>query len=288
MDKEHQQDILSSTDVTQDLIQAYLKSFNLENSLTNPEKEQLIQIATIYQLNPFKREIHCVVYGTGSFRHMNIIVGYEVYLKRAERTGKLDGWAATVEGEGETMKAVVEIHRKDWDHPFSHEVFWEEAVQKKHDGTITSFWKKMPKFQLRKVAISQAFRMCFPDELGGIPYDSAELPQEEDSHEREKTKENREKSGNQSKPAKSEPFEVYAEREGDKVSEELLFGPIPQITDSHRELAGLLDHHRACFTDKHFNWVINQIQTEPGENKVMTMLGYVRKVIHQNQNDKTA
>jgi hypothetical protein len=30
----------------------------------------------------------------------------------------------------------------------------------------------------KKVAISQAFRLCFSDELGGMPYTSDELPQQ--------------------------------------------------------------------------------------------------------------
>jgi hypothetical protein len=122
----------------------------------------------------------CAVYRRGGvppaqYHH----VGYEVYLKRAERTGKLDGWKAWVEGDGETMKALVEIHRKDWSQPFVHEAYWREAVQKKKDGTPTAFWTKQPRFQLKKVAISQGFRLCFPDELGGLPYDPSELPDAE-------------------------------------------------------------------------------------------------------------
>ena len=31
----------------------------------------------------------------------------------------------------------------------------------------------------KKVAIGQAFRLCFPDDLGGMPYEESELPQEE-------------------------------------------------------------------------------------------------------------
>ena len=38
------------------------------------------------------------------------------------------------------MKALVEIHHKDWAESFIHEVYWSEAVQKKRDGSPTSFW----------------------------------------------------------------------------------------------------------------------------------------------------
>ncbi len=164
-------------EIDQHKIIEYLDTFGLSHELSDQEKRQFIEIAVAYQLNPFKREIYCVPYGQGEYRQLSIIVGYEVYLKRAERTGNLDGWRAYIEGTGEDARAVVEIHRKDWNHPFIHETFWKEAAQRKKDGNLTSFWRKMPRFQLKKVAISQAFRMCFPDELGGMPYDGAELPQ---------------------------------------------------------------------------------------------------------------
>lgn len=34
---------------------------------------------------------------------------------------------------------------------------------------------RMPKFMLRKVAIAQGFRLCFPDELGEMPYTADEI-----------------------------------------------------------------------------------------------------------------
>jgi phage recombination protein Bet len=163
-------------DIPKQTVLDYLIAFGLTSQLTEPEKLQFIEVTQAFKLNPFKREIHVAVYGEGEYRKLSIITGYEVYLKRAERTGKLDGWRAWVEGEGEAMKALVEIHRKDWAEPFIHEAYWPEAVQKKKDGTPTAFWTKQPRFQLKKVAISQGFRLCFPDELGGLPYDSSELP----------------------------------------------------------------------------------------------------------------
>ncbi len=157
----------------------YLTAFGLASQLTQEEKLQFIEVAQAFRLNPFKREIHVAVYGEGEYRRMSIVVGYQTYLDRAERTGQLDGWRAWVEGQGEDMRAFVEIHRKDWHSAFVHEVYWKEAVQRKRDGTPTSFWTKMPKFQLKKVAISQGFRLAFPSELGGMPYDPAELPDAE-------------------------------------------------------------------------------------------------------------
>jgi phage recombination protein Bet len=165
-------------DITKEKVSEYLDAFGLSTQLTDNEKTQFIEIACEFKLNPFKREIFCVPYGQGDSRKLSIITGYEVYIKRADRSGKLNGWRAWTEGTGEDLKALVEIHRRDWEKPFLHEVYWRESAQKKRDGTLTAFWVKQPRFQLKKVAISQGFRLCFPDELGGIPYDPNELPEE--------------------------------------------------------------------------------------------------------------
>ena len=45
---------------------------------------------------------------------------------------------------------------------------------KRHNACV---WEKMGRFMLRKVAIAQAFRLAFPDELGGMPYTADELPE---------------------------------------------------------------------------------------------------------------
>lgn len=136
---------------------------------------QFLELCQAYGLNPFKRECYAVGYGD----NWNIITGYEVYLKRAERTGKLDGWACETSGAGQDMMAELTIHRKDWSHPFRHYVLYNEAVQRRKDGQVNAMWAKMPAFMLRKVCIAQGFRLCFPDELGGMPYTADELPAQE-------------------------------------------------------------------------------------------------------------
>lgn len=149
----------------------YLKGMGM--NLPTKYANQFLEVCKAYNLNPFKRECYAVGYGD----NWNIITGYEVYIKRAERTGKLDGWDCEVEGSGTNMVAKLTIFRKDWSHPFHHYVSFNEAVQKKRDGSVNSMWAKMPSFMLRKVCIAQGFRLCFPDELGGMPYTSDELPE---------------------------------------------------------------------------------------------------------------
>jgi phage recombination protein Bet len=157
-----------------------LELFGMSKDLTDSEKMLYVNIAKMSGLNPYKREIHISgPFGIGKDRRLSIVVGYEVYIKRAERSGKLDGWKSWVEGEGNDMVAWIKIHRKDRKEPFEWPVYYPEAVQTTREGNPNRFWKRMPRLMLRKVAISQGFRLCFPEEIGGLPYTSDEMETEE-------------------------------------------------------------------------------------------------------------
>jgi len=176
--------------ISDQVLTEFLNMFG-QSKLTKEEKTQFIQISKAFNLNPFKREIHLVKFGT----ECNIIVGYEAYIKRGEATGLLNGWKCWTEGEikskettvkrkrkdgtGEydmkmitwegNLKAIIEIKRKDWSEPFIHEVDFSEFASTKEN------WSKMPKFMIKKVAIGQGFRMCFSENMGGLPYTQEEF-----------------------------------------------------------------------------------------------------------------
>jgi len=159
--------------VTDQVLISHLDALGLTSKLNDGEKNTFLSIAKAFNLNPFKREIHISKYG----ENLSIITGYEVYIKRAERTGQLDGWNATTSGtiEGGDLKATVTIYRKDRTHPFIWEALYDECVQKTREGKVTKFWEKAA-FMTKKVAISQGFRLCFSDELAGMPYTADEMP----------------------------------------------------------------------------------------------------------------
>jgi len=162
--------------VTEEKLLEWLNYSGMASKLQDNEKKHFLEVAMAYGLNPFKREIYCVPYTnrkTGE-RTLSLIVGYEVYLKRAERSGLMNGWHVEIQGsrKDQTLKAVVTIHRKDWDHPFVHEAYWFEYHQNTH------FWNTKFLTMIKKVAIAQAFRMCFPEQLGGMDYIEEELPEE--------------------------------------------------------------------------------------------------------------
>jgi len=139
---------------------------------TDNEIALFIKIANLNKLNPFKRELYLVKYGDNPAQ---IVTGYEVYLKRAERTKLYNGFKVWIEGRVPDMKACVEIYRKDWDKPLYHEVDYSEYVGRTKSGNITRFWLTKPKTMLKKVVLGQAFRFAFPDDLAGLPYTTDEI-----------------------------------------------------------------------------------------------------------------
>ena len=74
------------------------------------------------------------------------------------------GWAKVfVKGYNEPIEAAVSI---------------EEYIGRKNDGSINSNWSKRPATMIRKVALMQALREAFPEDLGGM-YASEEIGAEE-------------------------------------------------------------------------------------------------------------
>ena len=134
---------------------------------TDKELYMFMNISKAYGLNPFKREVHFIKYGTNPGQ---VVVGYETFLKRAEASGQLDGWGVVILDRGTpNERAVITIHRKDRTQPF----IWEVSRREFDKGQST--WKLMPEFMLKKVAISQGMRLCFAEQLGGMPYSPEEI-----------------------------------------------------------------------------------------------------------------
>ncbi|MHB8569653.1 MAG: phage recombination protein Bet [Metallibacterium sp.] len=146
---------------------------------TPDEAKKFLEICQAFQLNPFKHEIYGIKGWDSEHGKdiLTIIVGYESYLKRAERTQLLDGWDKSVEKDenGNIMSATITIYRKDRKYPFKHTVYFNEFARRKKDGSLMKNWATMPVFMLEKVVIAQGFRMCFPDEMGGLPYIEEEI-----------------------------------------------------------------------------------------------------------------
>lgn len=158
-----------------ELALSYLKSMGL--NIPEQFQTQFIEIAAAMKLNPFLNEIHAISYNTKEGPVFKCVTGYMVYIKRAERSGKLNGWEISSQNVGGQMVSTVTIYRKDWEKPFRHSVRFNEVAQYTPDGNLSRLWRKMPAFMCEKACISQGFRLCFPDELAGMPYTKEELPE---------------------------------------------------------------------------------------------------------------
>ena len=172
--------------ITDEKLSEYLNLYGFSN-IPESEKKQFIEICRMNGLNPFKREAHISAYGEGKYRVFAVITGYEVYIRRAEESGRLEGWEAPVITQCKTAKinrkgeisiiddieATITIYRADFKHPFKHSVKLSEYIQKTKDGDVTKFWLNCES-QLKKVAISQGFRLCFNEILSTLPFTSEE------------------------------------------------------------------------------------------------------------------
>jgi hypothetical protein len=140
---------------------------------TMAELGLFLGICKAVRLNPYKREIYLVKYGTYP---AEIVTGYETYLKRAERSGSYRGFKSWIEGniEDGNAKACIDVYRDGWDKPFHWETEYVESVKYTKTGAVTKFWKPWRR-QHKKCNISQAFRLVWPDEMDGLPYIREEI-----------------------------------------------------------------------------------------------------------------
>lgn len=142
----------------------YLDMIGSTTQLTENEKQLFIMKCVAEGLNPHKGDIYPIAYTSQSGRTVNMITAYQVFIRRAEQTGKLKHWRVWTEGSRDTndLVAYIEIERSDWDHPFIFDVDYAEFCNK------TSTWNKMPKHMLKKCAIGNGFRLAFPEDCGGL------------------------------------------------------------------------------------------------------------------------
>jgi len=129
------------------------------------EIKKAIALSKHLGLDPTKREVHFIPF-KGS---LQLVVSYTEYIKRAERSGKLNGWDVAIGKDEVGTYAETTIYRKDWEHPLRWKVYLSEVRKD------TPSWKSMPIFMLKKVCIAQAFRLAFPEETNELPYEESEL-----------------------------------------------------------------------------------------------------------------
>ncbi len=158
----------------------HVRNYFAPKDATTADIGFFIAMANSLGLNPWKRELHLIpFYSKDGGRKYAAVVGYEVYLNRAEASGKLAGWEYEYDNEDAPTKCTVTVYRKDWpDHPFKHTVYMEDVIKYKGDpakGVVTAMWRRQGRFQLLKCTVTQTFRFCLPETCGSLPYIEDEL-----------------------------------------------------------------------------------------------------------------
>ena len=160
--------------LTQNDVKNFLVTGDPEK-VTDKELKLFLELCKAQKLNPFLREAYLIKFGNDA----NIITGKDVFLKRARANESFRGFKAGIivqsergiekregtfylKGQENLVGGWASVYIKDWDVPFDHTV----ALSEFNKGTAT--WKNMPAVMIRKVALVQALREAFPDDLSQL------------------------------------------------------------------------------------------------------------------------
>ena len=173
--------------LTPQIVQDYIVGSNAK--ITLQEFKLFTELCKVRKLNPFLHEAYCIKYSDK--QPASIVVGKDAILKRAVLNPQYNGIKSGIivtneDGEVIERKGTfklptetlvggwAEVYRKDWDNPIYSSVSFDEAVQKKGDGTPNSNWTKQPATMIEKVAKVRALREAFVEDLGGM-YEADEM-----------------------------------------------------------------------------------------------------------------
>ena len=167
--------------ISKSLIRAHLVSGNKEK-VTDSEITMFLSLCKFQHLNPFIREAYLIKYGDNP---ATMVVGKDVLLKRAMRSDKFDGLTAGVivvntAGHVEEREGSFVIDGEKlvggWAKVLikGYSVPSYAAVSMKEYSTGKSNWLTKPATMIRKVAVAQALREAFPEEMSSL-YDTSEM-----------------------------------------------------------------------------------------------------------------
>lgn len=166
---------LSST-----MVKKYLVSGNPDR-VTDQEVMMFMTLCKYQHLNPFLKEAYLIKYGNSP---ATIVTGKDTFTKRANKNPNYLGKQAgiiVINEEGEVINREgtfrlpneeivggwAKIFIKDRE-PEYNAVSFNEYVGRKSDGSINNQWATKPATMIRKVAIVQALRECFPEDFSAM------------------------------------------------------------------------------------------------------------------------
>jgi phage recombination protein Bet len=163
-------------------IKKYLVSGN--GQVTDQEAMMFLSLCRYQKLNPFVRDAYCIKYGNTD--PATLVIGKDVYTKRAEQNPKYNGMehgVIVMTKDGEVKERVgsfyvkgveklvggwAKVYIKGREVPQYDTVAFEEYAGYKKDGSLNSNWSKRPGTMIEKVAIMHALRNAFPNDFQGL------------------------------------------------------------------------------------------------------------------------
>jgi len=154
-----------------------IKYISTDESVTEKEVVQFLNMCKYLKLNPFLKEIYLIKYKDSP---ATFVISYQTLLKRAEENKNFDGYETEVKGEIPNMTAMATVYRKDRSYPVKITVSYSEAVKTVMDRQTkelrpTNMWKSMPEWMLRKVALARALKEAFPSAVGNAQVSVSEI-----------------------------------------------------------------------------------------------------------------
>lgn len=163
------------------MIKKYLVSGN--GRITDQEAVMFMTLCKYQGLNPFIRDAYCIKYSDREPATM--VVGKDVYTKRAERNPKYKGMENGIivvnkDGQMEERKGSfymkgeeivggwAKIYIDGREVPQYDSVAFDEYAGRKKDGSLNTNWKNKPGTMIEKVAIMHALRNAFPNDFQGL------------------------------------------------------------------------------------------------------------------------
>lgn len=167
-------------------IKQYLAGGN--PNVTDSEAVMFLNLCRYQHLNPFLREAYLIKYGNAP---ATMVVGKDTFVKRARANKDFDGFEAgilvqdkdgnLVERQGsfrlptdQLLGGWAKVYIKGLSTPYYAAVEWGEYCGRDRNGNLNSMWASKGATMIRKVALSQALREAFPDDLGGL-YEPEEI-----------------------------------------------------------------------------------------------------------------